>query len=388
MPRIAGFAAYFPRLTMAAEEYRVHSGSAPKGLREKRVAGYDDDCTTLAVAAGRRALAEARIKPASLGAVFVAASQPVRTEIVALALGTQGSVRQVHGDGAAALALADAHVAAHRKPALALAAAVNALPLADEREQRLGDGAVGLAVASKGFARMGKARRRSSEERESAAFEGVVGDLGPVAGLARLAQALAGAKPGQRLTLPLQDHGGRGVTVAVQAKAVGRSVTEALPEPMPIAYGRYAALRGAKHDTIAQGVYVSKEQFVATLPERLRSLGQRCGRCGRAVFPKRLACPTCDGRLTEVQFSPLGTIYSVTTIGRGSAPSEFAEQQAVMGPYDVAILELAEGPRVAVQLTDCEPGKARIGTRAELVVKKLYTQDGEARYGPKAVPFL
>ncbi|HVL86765.1 MAG TPA: OB-fold domain-containing protein, partial [Candidatus Thermoplasmatota archaeon] len=161
----------------------------------------------------------------------------------------------------------------------------------------------------------------------------------------------------------------------------------ALPPPAhAIAFGRWVALRAAAHDGVPQGVFVSSQQYGQTLAERLRLEGQACAACGRVVFPKRLSCPSCGGDLTSRALSRQATVYAVTSIGRGSAPSEFAEQQAVTGAYDVAVVEFPEGPRVAAQLTDVEPGTTRIGARVALETRLLYTQLGEPRYGFKAIP--
>jgi uncharacterized OB-fold protein len=81
-----------------------------------------------------------------------------------------------------------------------------------------------------------------------------------------------------------------------------------------------------------------------------------------------------------------GKVYASTSIGRGAAPGEFAEQQNLTGEYGVAVVELDDGARLTVQLTDIEGGKPKIGTPVRAVFRRLYTQEGVTRYGRKFAP--
>ena len=77
----------------------------------------------------------------------------------------------------------------------------------------------------------------------------------------------------------------------------------------------------------------------ATLEGRLRL--QQCRDCGEYIFYPRLVCPHCLSDALEWRdCSGRGVVYSYTVVER--APAAFAED----APYVVALVELAEGPRM------------------------------------------
>ena len=70
---IVGYGAYVPRCRLpAAEVARIWKGSVGDlPVREKAVAGLDEDTLTIALEAARNALARAGINPQDIGAVWV-----------------------------------------------------------------------------------------------------------------------------------------------------------------------------------------------------------------------------------------------------------------------------------------------------------------------------
>ena len=83
-----------------------------------------------------------------------------------------------------------------------------------------------------------------------------------------------------------------------------------------------------------------------------RLLVQRCGACGHHQFYPRPFCLACEASdLAWVEVSGKGTVYSATTVRVPVDP-------ALTPPYQVAIVELAEGPRL---LTNVEGKPAAIG---------------------------
>ena len=117
------------------------------------------------------------------------------------------------------------------------------------------------------------------------------------------------------------------------------------------------------------------------IPERYRLLGMRCETCGTAYFPRRSVCPKCrrKGRLTEVQFSGKGKIYSFTEV---TAPPEGFEDQV---PYMLAVIELDEGARLTAQIVDAHKDGVKIGSRVEQVFRVIQRNDPEGlvHYGFK-----
>ena len=77
----------------------------------------------------------------------------------------------------------------------------------------------------------------------------------------------------------------------------------------------------------------------------------RCDACGRLhLYPRRF-CPYCWSTvLTWEEASGRGSVYTFSTIYVNDLGSFGAEV-----PYTVAVVELAEGPRLEARLIDCPP---------------------------------
>lgn len=97
---IVGYGAYIPRFRLAGSEVaRVWTnGLGESPIREKAVAGLDEDVTTMSIEAARNAVARARIDPKLLRAVWVGseshpyAVKPTST-IVAESIGTSPNIQ-------------------------------------------------------------------------------------------------------------------------------------------------------------------------------------------------------------------------------------------------------------------------------------------------------
>ncbi len=73
---------------------------------------------------------------------------------------------------------------------------------------------------------------------------------------------------------------------------------------------------------------------------------QRCDDCSHTYFPPRPFCPQCGSRkVSIVKASGKATLYSYV-ISHRRAPGFDA-------PYAVAVVELAEGPRMMTNIVDC-----------------------------------
>jgi len=83
----------------------------------------------------------------------------------------------------------------------------------------------------------------------------------------------------------------------------------------------------------------------------------RCDRCGRHRFPPTTFCPECHGiDWAWTAVSGTGTLWSVTTVRVPPSPELAADV-----PYDLGVVELAEGPLVLGRLSADNP--ADVGTR-------------------------
>jgi uncharacterized protein len=89
---------------------------------------------------------------------------------------------------------------------------------------------------------------------------------------------------------------------------------------------------------------------------------QQCKDCGGHVFYPRVLCVHCGSvELTWVEASGRGVVYS-TTVVRQKPPAE---------DYNVALIDLEEGPRMMGRVIDLAPDKVRIGMRVSAHVSVL-----------------
>lgn len=91
-----------------------------------------------------------------------------------------------------------------------------------------------------------------------------------------------------------------------------------------------------------------------------RLVVQRCGDCGHHQFYPRPLCLACESLSVDwAEVSGEGTIYSLTTIRIPVTPE-------LPPPYKVAIVELAEGPRLLSNIVGegaAIGGKVRVAWR-------------------------
>jgi hydroxymethylglutaryl-CoA synthase len=89
----------------------------------------------------------------------------------------------------------------------------------------------------------------------------------------------------------------------------------------------------------------------------------------------------------DVPLSGPGEVRAITTIGRGGAPPEFAEQQARSGDFQVAIVAFeADGEEATAPAQVVSTATVEAGDRVDPVVRRIYTQEGVTRYGFKLEP--
>lgn len=103
-------------------------------------------------------------------------------------------------------------------------------------------------------------------------------------------------------------------------------------------------------------------QFWDALAEG-RFLSTRCDACQKLTFPPKSFCPHCwNQSVTWIDVPGAGTVYSATTVH--IAPAIFAHE----APYDVCIVDLDVGIRIATRLVRNKEQPAQVGARIELVV--------------------
>ncbi|KJS20661.1 MAG: hypothetical protein VR78_01105 [Hoeflea sp. BRH_c9] len=97
-----------------------------------------------------------------------------------------------------------------------------------------------------------------------------------------------------------------------------------------------------------------------------RFMIQRSASTGKHVFyPRTMAPGTGQTDLEWVEASGRGTVYSFSTVRRSASEG---------GDHNIAIVELAEGPRTMTRVIGCEPDEVFIGME---VSARIDEQDGE-----------
>ena len=74
---------------------------------------------------------------------------------------------------------------------------------------------------------------------------------------------------------------------------------------------------------------------------------QRCGACGDSYFPPRPFCPKCGGREVEVYAASGQAILYAYVSNPRPRPDMGTE------PHSIAVVELAEGPRMMTNIINC-----------------------------------
>lgn len=106
---------------------------------------------------------------------------------------------------------------------------------------------------------------------------------------------------------------------------------------------------------------------------------QHCGSCGGYVFYPRVACPHClAGNLEWRWVSGKGTLETFTVVHRGQKGFPLG------APYVIAIVRLAEGPRLMSNLIGIapDPAKITIGMPLEVVFEDVTAEVTLPRFRP------
>ena len=105
----------------------------------------------------------------------------------------------------------------------------------------------------------------------------------------------------------------------------------------------------------------------------------RCRACGRFHYYPRAACPHClSGDLEWQRTSGRGTLHTFTIVHRGLKSFPLGP------PYVIAIVELAEGPRMMTNLVGVapDPKQIRIGMPVEVAFEDVTAEVALPRFRP------
>lgn len=93
---------------------------------------------------------------------------------------------------------------------------------------------------------------------------------------------------------------------------------------------------------------------------------QQCGDCERYIFYPRMLCPHCGGvQLHWKKASGSGTVYA-TSVPRAGEHA-----------YNIALVELSEGPRMMTRVIDIDPWAVTIGMPVTAFVGSIAENPGQ-----------
>jgi len=122
----------------------------------------------------------------------------------------------------------------------------------------------------------------------------------------------------------------------------------------------------------------ANEAFWAATAEGRFQL-QRCNECDTVLWFPRRHCPSCwTENVSTFDASGKGVVYSFTIIRKG------AMLYKESGPFVVAYVELAEGPRVMTNIVDCDVDAVKVGMPVEVVWHDTGKGNSLYRFRPTA----
>ena len=170
-----------------------------------------------------------------------------------------------------------------------------------------------------------------------------------------------------------------GAAVELSPMDVEVEVDGAFHEAISVAWQQELAMHH-----VSQGAYVSQAQYQEAARPRLMLEGQS-GSSG-PVWPPRFSVSRKDTAPTPERMTRTGTVQTWTTLSAAGAPSEFALRAPVLGGVSTVLLRLDNGPNGVFLVVDDEEFEPSMDAPMELVVRRIYAQEGFIRYGLKARP--
>lgn len=87
-----------------------------------------------------------------------------------------------------------------------------------------------------------------------------------------------------------------------------------------------------------------------------------CKACDQVFFYPRAWCPQCFGQdLDWINASGRGVVYSFSVVHQAPFPAYRGDV-----PYVLAVIELAEGPRMMANVLHCDPATVCVGMPVEV----------------------
>jgi 3-hydroxy-3-methylglutaryl CoA synthase len=194
-----------------------------------------------------------------------------------------------------------------------------------------------------------------------------VGACGSAAPFLLLAAALEKAKPGDRLLLLAYGEGADGfvlrVTEEITRRALSRSLSDHLSEKR--LYPSYTIFRKMReyYAENEEGPELSNVFLAKEEKQNVRLYGTQCLRCGTRQYPIARVCIACQNHdsLQEVPLERTGSVFTFTRDHLYVAPDS---------PTIMSVVDLQQGGRLYIQMTDVDPEDVRVGDEVVLTLRR------------------
>ena len=134
-------------------------------------------------------------------------------------------------------------------------------------------------------------------------------------------------------------------------------------------------------ENVSQGAYISSQQYSESLVSRINLTAQSGN---HNIWPPRILNEQGDYYGSEeVKLSNVCNIESWTKLSAAGAPSEFSIRAPILGGISTAYVSFEHGTKGVFLLVDDEGTLPDIGSKGEIVVRRIYGQEGQMRYGTK-----
>lgn len=210
-----------------------------------------------------------------------------------------------------------------------------------------------------------------------------IGSTGAAESLLALGAVLDDAEPNQWIVAAAFGEGAEAVllrtTALVAEGRVGNRWEKwvAAKQVLP-SYQKYLKYRGL-FEASEGGEVITNVLEHKELAQDVRLHGCRCKSCGTVQYPLAQVCIACRaaGTLEEVPLSRTGTVFTYTM--------DYLIAN-VEHPLPMAVVDLDNGGRLYLQVTDFAAGEVEVGSRVRLTFRRLHEGGNNYNYFWKARP--
>jgi hydroxymethylglutaryl-CoA synthase len=217
-----------------------------------------------------------------------------------------------------------------------------------------------------------------------------VGVTGTAHSLLLLVAALEQAKAGERIVCASYGEGSdalllRATGKVERPKGQRRGTSYVSSRKMVQSYGRFLVFKREIDVGWPDWERSSVVRYWRDAEWLLPLYGMKCGKCGTLQYPVRKVCTICGERAEheQIKLARRGRVFTFThdyLLGPGNLPSDG------VNPATRLLVELEDGCRIWLEMTDHEIEEADVDAPVELTFRLLHQKSDFRFYGWKARP--